>query len=405
MKLRKLSVKEVNSYAQKLLSYDPILNNIIVEGEISNFTAHSSGHAYFTLKDDEARISCIMFSRYFSEVEDSFKDGDKVDCKGDISIFVRDGKFQLYVKEMKKAGLGALHIKFEDLKKQYKKLGYFKDEHKKEIPRLPKKIGIITSDQGAAIKDVISVFNRRSTLVDAVVYPVSVQGDYAKDEIVKGLNYFNNKTAVELIIMTRGGGSIEDLWAFNEPIVVESVYHSNIPIISGVGHETDFTLVDFVADLRAPTPSAAAEVAMVSNDTLMDQIEQLKVALINRYKEKINLEHKRLEALSLEKLLIRKRNQINQRYQNLDNIHFKLNQLISNVLKSKKNQLENLILALNHNNPIEILSKGYSITMNTSKDTVKGIKDVTVGEEIYTKLSDGLITSKVINIIGDDDHE
>jgi exodeoxyribonuclease VII large subunit len=405
MKLRKLSVKEVNSYAQKLLSYDPILNNIIVEGEISNFTAHSSGHAYFTLKDDEARISCIMFSRYFSEVEDSFKNGDQVDCKGDISIFVRDGKFQLYVKEMKKAGLGALHIKFEDLKKQYKNLGYFKDEHKKEIPKLPKKIGIITSDQGAAIEDVISVFNRRSTLVDALVYPVSVQGDYAKDEIVKAIEYFNNKTAVDLIIMTRGGGSIEDLWAFNEPIVVESVFHSNVPIISGVGHETDFTLVDFVADLRAPTPSAAAEVAMVSNDTLKDQLEHLKEGLINRYKEKINSERKRLEALSLEKLIIRKRNQINQRYQNLDNIHFKLNQLMNNIIKSKRNKLESLILSLNHNNPIEILSKGYSITMNVSNDTIRKIDDVTRGEKIFTKLNDGLITSEVIEITGDDENE
>ena len=405
MKLRKLSVKEVNSYAQKLLSYDPILNNIIVEGEISNFTAHSSGHAYFTLKDDEARISCIMFSRYFSEVEDNFKDGDQVDCKGDISIFIRDGKFQLYVKEMKIAGLGALHIKFEDLKKQYKGLGYFKAEHKKEVPKLPKKIGIITSDQGAAIEDVISVFNRRSTLVDALVYPVSVQGEYAKDEIVKAIDYFNNKTAVDLIIMTRGGGSIEDLWAFNEPIVVESVFHSNIPIISGVGHETDVTLVDFVSDLRAPTPSAAAEVAMVSNETLMDQLEHLKEALINRYKEKINFERKRLDALSLEKLLIRKRNQINQRYQNLDNIHFKLNQLMNNSINHKRNKLENLILSLNHNNPIEILSKGYSITMNASRDIVKDVGDVTIGEMLHIKLNDGIITSEVVKITGDDENE
>jgi len=405
MKLRKLSVKEVNSYAQKLLSYDPILSNIVVEGEISNFTAHSSGHAYFTLKDDEAKISCIMFSRYFLEVEESFKDGDQVDCKGDISIFVRDGKFQLYVKAMEKAGLGALHIKFEDLKKQYKKLGYFKEAHKKEIPRLPKKIGIVTSGQGAAIEDVISVFNRRSTLVDAIVYPVSVQGDYAKDEIVKAIDYFNNKTSVDLIIITRGGGSLEDLWAFNEPIVVESVFHSTIPIISGVGHETDFTLVDFVADLRAPTPSAAAEVAMVANRTLMDQLKRLKDGLINNYKDKINLERKRLEALSLEKLLIRKKNQMNQRYQNLDNIHFKLNQLMNNIIKQKRNTLENLVLSLNHNNPIEILSKGYSITMKDSKDIVKSVNDVSMHEKINTQLKNGSITSKVIKITGDDRHE
>lgn len=398
MKLRKLSVKEVNSYAQKLLSYDPILNNIIVEGEISNFVAHSSGHAYFTLKDEEAKISCVMFSRYFSEVEESFKNGDKVDCKGDISIFVRDGKFQLYVKEIKKAGLGALHIKFEDLKKQYEKLGYFKAVHKKEIPKFPKRIGIITSNKGAAIRDVISVFNRRSTLIDAVIYPVSVQGDYAKDEITEAIEYFNNHLSIDLIILTRGGGSIEDLWAFNEPIVVESVFHSNVPIISGVGHETDFTLVDFVSDLRAPTPSAAAEVAMVSNEMLLDALKHLKERLLNLYKQKINRERKHLQELSLEKLLIRKRNQINQRFQNLDSLHFKLNQLANNIIVKKRNSLENLVLSLNHNNPIEILSKGYSITMTESGSIIKKVDDIKVGERMNTKVNNGIISSKVVEI-------
>lgn len=402
MKLRKLSVKEVNSYAQKLLSYDPILNNIIVEGEISNFVAHSSGHAYFTLKDEEAKVSCIMFSRYFSDVEETFKNGDKVDCTGDISIFVRDGKFQLYVKEMKIAGLGALHIKFEELKKQYEKLGYFKAKHKKDIPKFPKRIGIITSNKGAAVKDVISVFNRRSTLINAVIHPVSVQGDYAKDDIVKAIDYFNNEMSVDLIILTRGGGSIEDLWAFNEPIVVESVFHSNVPIISGVGHETDFTLVDFVSDLRAPTPSAAAEVAMVSNDTLTDALAHLKEQLINLYKQKIYQERKHLEGLSLERLLIRKRSQINQGFQNLDNIHFKLNQLITNKIIKKRNTLDALVLSLNHNNPIEILSKGYSITMNASGSIIKKVEDINIGEKINTKVQKGIIYSQVVKISEDE---
>ncbi|MDM8534809.1 exodeoxyribonuclease VII large subunit [Clostridiaceae bacterium HSG29] len=199
MKLRKLSVTEVNNYAQKLLSYDPILQNLSIEGEISNFVAHSSGHAYFSLKDNESKINCIMFKRYFDETENKFKNGDKVDCIGDVSIYVKEGKLQLYVKEMKQAGLGELHIKFEELKKKYKELGYFDIKNKKDIPVYPKKIAVITSKEGAALRDVISVFNRRTTLANLLIYPVSVQGIYSKDEIVKAINYLNDNNMADLI--------------------------------------------------------------------------------------------------------------------------------------------------------------------------------------------------------------
>jgi exodeoxyribonuclease VII large subunit len=329
MKLRKLSVTEVNTYAQKLLSYDPILQNINVEGEISNFVAHSSGHAYFSLKDNDSKINCIMFSRYYSLLDDDFKNGDKVDCLGDISIFVRDGKFQLYVKEMKNAGLGELHIKFEQLKKKYKELNYFDESHKKEIPKYPNKIGIITSATGAAIKDIISVFNRRTTLADLIVYSVSVQGIYSKDEIVKAINFFNDKENVDLIIISRGGGSIEELWSFNEPEVVETVFDSEIPIISGIGHETDYTLVDFVSDLRAPTPSSAAEVALKSNKEIVSELENYKYIMNREIISKVANYRNQLERLSFDKLLIRKRNVIKEKFYLLDNINFKINTLIN----------------------------------------------------------------------------
>ena len=401
MKLRKLSVTEVNTYAQKLLSYDPILQNINVEGEISNFVAHSSGHAYFSLKDNDSKINCIMFSRYYSLLDDDFKNGDKVDCLGDISIFVRDGKFQLYVKEMKNAGLGELHIKFEQLKKKYKELNYFDESHKKEIPKYPNKIGIITSATGAAIKDIISVFNRRTTLADLIVYSVSVQGIYSKDEIVKAINFFNDKENVDLIIISRGGGSIEELWSFNEPEVVETVFDSEIPIISGIGHETDYTLVDFVSDLRAPTPSSAAEVALKSNKEIVSELENYKYIMNREIISKVANYRNQLERLSFDKLLIRKRNVIKEKFYLLDNINFKINTLINDKIKKEKNCIEKLLIQLNNNNPIEIMKKGFSITKDEKGSVISSIENINELEVIKTMFLDGEILSKVIKISGD----
>ena len=401
MKLRKLSVTEVNTYAQKLLSYDPILQNINVEGEISNFVAHSSGHAYFSLKDNDSKINCIMFSRYYSLLDDDFKNGDKVDCLGDISIFVRDGKFQLYVKEMKNAGLGELHIKFEQLKKKYKELNYFDESHKKEIPKYPNKIGIITSATGAAIKDIISVFNRRTTLADLIVYSVSVQGIYSKDEIVKAINFFNDKENVDLIIISRGGGSIEELWSFNEPEVVETVFDSEIPIISGIVHETDYTLVDFVSDLRAPTPSSAAEVALKSNKEIVSELENYKYIMNREIISKVANYRNQLERLSFDKLLIRKRNVIKEKFYLLDNINFKINTLINDKIKKEKNCIEKLLIQLNNNNPIEIMKKGFSITKDEKGSVISSIENINELEVIKTMFLDGEILSKVIKISGD----
>lgn len=379
------------------------MQNLTIEGEISNFVAHSSGHAYFSLKDKESKINCVMFSRYFTKVDIKIKNGDKVDCKGDVSIFVRDGKFQLYVKEIEIAGQGALHIKFEKLKKKYKELGYFEDKNKKDIPAYPKKIGIITSSKGAAIKDVISVLNRRTTLANCIIYSASVQGIYSKDEIVKGINYFNDNQNVDLIIITRGGGSIEELWSFNEPEVVESVFYSDIPIISGVGHETDYTLIDFVSDLRAPTPSAAAEIAFKSNDEILKELDHYKIKLNKEITKKIKDNRARLEKLSLSNFLLRKKHDINQKFNLLDNINLKMNQVINEKINKKRTILKELLIKLNYNNPIEVLKKGYTITKDSKNNVITSIENVSVNDTIVTSLSDGGIISKVSRIYGDDD--
>jgi len=402
MKLRKLSVTEVNNYAQKLLAYDPILQNLRIEGEISNFVAHSSGHAYFSLKDNESKINCIMFKRYFDETENEFKNGDKVDCIGDVSIYVKEGKLQLYVKEMKQAGLGELHIKFEELKKKYKELGYFDIKNKKEISEFPEKVAVITSKEGAALRDVISVFNRRTTLVNLLIYPVSVQGIYSKGEIVKAINYLNDNNMADLIILTRGGGSIEELWSFNEPEVVESVFFSDIPIISGVGHETDYTLVDFVSDLRAPTPSAAAEIAIKSNEEIIQLLDGYKFSLNREIENLINESRLKLEKYSLEKLLLKKKSVLKENIYLIDNINLKMNSLINKKINDKKNEMDKLLINLNNNNPIEILKKGYSITEDENRSVIISSKDIKENQIIKTILIDGEIISKVEKVSGDD---
>ncbi|MGM0379378.1 MAG: exodeoxyribonuclease VII large subunit [Bacillota bacterium] len=397
MNLRKLTVSEINEYVKKLLDYDPILQNVIIKGELSNFVAHSSGHAYFSLKDDSSKINCIMFKRFFKHTKVDFKDGQLVNCKGKVSLFKRDGKFQLYVNEIELSGKGKLYEKFKKMKKEYEKKGYFDKKNKKEIPKYPSKIGCITSHQGAALQDIKSVFNRRTTLVDMDVYSVNVQGEYSKKEIVKAIKYFN-KSNVDLIILSRGGGSIEELWSFNEPEVVEAIFDSKLPVISGVGHESDFTLTDYVADLRAPTPSSAAEVAISSNVEVKLILDKLKSKLNDNMKYKINIIKEKLNNLSIDSLILKKENQIKQNFNKIDNLNLRLNQLMDKKITKSNEKLKSLLLKLNHNNPINILDKGYSITKNKNGEIINSSKMVNNGDEVITKLSKGSIISKVSEV-------
>lgn len=262
MEYKAISVTELNSYIKNKIADDEYLNNILIKGEISNFKHHYTGHMYFTLKDDNALIKCIMFKSYTANLKFVPKDGMSVLAFGTVSVFERDGVYQLYCKAMQEDGMGSLYAAYEELKAKLEKEGLFRQEHKKQLPVMPKVIGVLTSNTGSVIKDIINVSTRRNPNVYLKLLPVPVQGKGAAEKIVKGIELINEKKLADVIILARGGGSLEDLWPFNEEIVARAIYNSEIPVISGVGHETDFTIADFVADLRAPTPSAAAELSV-----------------------------------------------------------------------------------------------------------------------------------------------
>ena len=270
-----LSVRELNLYVKDLVDRDDFLNNVYVKGEISNFKRHYTGHLYFTLKDKDSLIKCVMFKSYTSNIKFEPQDGMQVVILGQVAVYERDGVYQIYVKGMEQEGLGALYEAYEKLKAKLEAQGLFDESHKKEIPLLPKAIGVVTSKTGAVIKDIINVTTRRFPNVVIKLYPSAVQGVGAAETIVEGIKYFNKAKNVDTIIIARGGGSLEDLWPFNEEITAHAIYESEIPIISAVGHETDFTIADFVADLRAPTPSAAGELAVPDLEELKWKIQNI----------------------------------------------------------------------------------------------------------------------------------
>ena len=299
-----LSVFQLNTYIKRTFEQDFILKSLSVEGELSNFKAHGSGHYYFTLKDDKAQVSCVLFRSYTTGDERSLKDGTQVIVKGRVSVYEKTGQYQIYVSSIKKAGLGDLYIQFEALKKKLEQENLFDEIHKKPIPLYAERIGIITSETGAAIRDIVQVAKRRYPFVELILYPSLVQGNMAKETIVEGIQYFNAKERVDVLIIGRGGGSIEDLWPFNEERVARAIYESEIPIISAVGHETDYTISDFVSDLRAPTPSAAAELAVFDYYKFMQQMQQYDLMfnkkiyqLLIAKKENLGYLQKRLDSL------------------------------------------------------------------------------------------------------------
>ena len=271
MKLKTFSVSEVNKYIKSYINGNPILNNIKIEGEISNYKLYDSGHSYFSLKDENSKISCVIFKGVIDNMIE-LSDGIKVEITGNVSVYEKEGRYQIYVKNIVKSGIGNLFIKFEELKKKLELEGLFEASHKKNIPKFQDKLAVITSPKGAAIRDIISVSQRRNPMTDLLIFPVTVQGDMSKYEIVEAIKLANSLSDIDLIIISRGGGSIEELWSFNEEIVAREIYNSRIPVISAVGHETDFTISDFVADLRAPTPSAAAEMALADTAYIKAQI-------------------------------------------------------------------------------------------------------------------------------------
>lgn len=395
MKIKTLSVSEVTNYLKKIIDNDFILTNLSVKGEISNLKYHSSGHVYFSLKDENGKINAVMFKGNALSVDFKLEEGMSVIINGRVSIYPANGTLQLYVNTIEKEGAGDLFIKFEKLKERLNKEGYFDEDIKKPIPKYPKRIGIITSETGAAIRDIINVSRRRNSLVDLVLYPAQVQGTNAYKTVINGIKYFNKKKSVDVIILGRGGGSIEELWNFNEEELAIEIFKSQIPIISAVGHEVDYTISDFVADARAATPSQGAEMAVPLESELYLKIDRYKDYL----RKEINtlLTTERLKVNSLENMLRLQSPQgkIANCYLEIDNLKNLLEKNILSKIKLEKEKLKNINNLLIANNPINLLNKGYAI-IKDENETISSIEKLKEEKNIIITVRDGEVKGKFI---------
>lgn len=374
--------------------------NIWVEGEISNCRIPSSGHIYFTLKDEGSQVRCVIFKYSASNLQFNLKDGMKVLLHGKIGVYEKSGEYQLVADRMLPAGVGELQLAFEQLKRRLQEEGLFDKAHKKAIPLLPKRVGVVTSPTGAAVKDIINVIIRRFENANILIYPAMVQGVGAAEEIAKGirhLNALNHEYGVEVIIVGRGGGSIEDLWAFNEEVVAKSIYESKIPIVSAVGHEIDYTISDFVADLRAPTPSAAAELVVPEKSQLQGEIENLNLRLTTSLKTRIEKTKREVQALSKSLSPSKMRDSINQNRQQIDSLLSRLILSINHLIESKTQHWAIFSDRLNALSPLRVLERGYSICLlGGSKQIVKDAEQIKLGDEVDLKLFQGELVCKVI---------
>ena len=396
MEYNPITVTDLNKYIKNKIDGDEMLNNVLVKGEISNFKNHYTGHMYFTLKDENSLIKCVMFKSYTTHLSFMPKDGMKVMVLGSVAVFERDGVYQIYAKAMKEDGLGSLYTAYEELKKKLEQEGLFAESHKKKIPFMPKTIGVLTSNTGAVIRDIINVSTRRNPGVHIRLYPVPVQGPGAAEKIAEGIKFMNENKLADVLIIGRGGGSLEDLWPFNEEIVARAIYDSELPIISAVGHETDFTIADFVADLRAPTPSAAAELAVAN---IEDVRETLKL-YNNRYK--VALKKKiELMRLSYEKCMARPAyknptQKINEQYMVIDMKVKALQNSMMLKLKEAKTSFVKETAKLDSSSPLKTLTRGYSIvTKQESGKVIKSVDDLNSGEKVNLRLSDGQKTATI----------
>lgn len=391
-----LSVTEINKYLREIIAKDLILSNLLVKGELSNFKCHSSGHMYFTLKDEKSLIRCVMFRSYARNLKFVPENGMRVIIKGYVSVYERDGQYQLYAEEIQPDGIGSLHIAFEQLKMKLEEEGLFDHSKKKSLPLLPEAIGIITSITGSVIKDILNVLDRRYKNVNLKIYPVRVQGDAAAKQISKAIKKFNELANVDVIILARGGGSLEELWAFNEEIVARSIYQSRIPIVSAVGHETDYTISDFAADVRAPTPSAAAEIVMPEKKVVKEKLYNLKARLESSLLKKIGLNRIKLENIINSTVFRQPFNRINQERMRLDILFKDLNSTMSGYRDKYKNRTTLLIQKLNTLSPLNILARGYGIVQKEEDSTlVKSVEDINIEDKLKIRISDGLIRCTV----------
>lgn len=387
-----LSVSELNEYVRKSLASDPIIQHISIKGEISNFKSYSSGHWYFTLKDDNAAISCVMFSQYNYIVDFVVEDGMAVELVGNVSLYAKTGQYQFYVESIVQSGVGLLFKKFEELKEKLFKEGLFDESIKKPLPLFAKKIGVISSKSGAVIHDIINVTRSRNNLVSILLYPSKVQGSGTAKNVIDGIDYFNKLKNVDVIIVARGGGSFEDLYEFNDESLARKVRISEIPIISAVGHETDFTILDFVSDKRAATPSHAAEIAVVQYDALLNIIEQLYNKADYYLNDRITKYKSRINACEID---LKNFGKIFDLYRSkISNLEYNLSNNIKNRVMENLNKVKLLEAKLDLLNPSYILEKGYAIITKDNK-VISSANAISIGDNLNIKLKDGAIASSV----------
>ncbi|MEY2192406.1 exodeoxyribonuclease VII large subunit [Neobacillus sp. BF23-41] len=439
---RYLSVNALTKYIKRKFDADPHLRDVHVRGEISNFKQHSSGHMYFTLKDEKARILAVMFSSQSRTMKFTPENGMKVIVRGEISVYEPSGQYQIYIKEMRPDGIGELFLAYEQLKQRLELEGLFAIENKKAIPLYPKTVGVITSPTGAALRDVITTIKRRYPIANILVFPALVQGDQAAPSIAKAIAKANSMNEIDVLIVGRGGGSIEELWAFNEELVARAIFSSDIPIISAVGHETDFTIADFVADLRAPTPTGAAELAVPHIDELLDRVLQRQTRLLRTMKGKFQFEKERLARVQksyafryphrlyeqkleqvdkLTEMLVRgtsrlslikkgqheilyKRLQRNhpsdalrEAQKRLDLTNKEMKRAMQQVLSKKQTEFERILSTLGALSPLKIMERGYSLAYSEENRLIKSINQVKMNERVQIQLTDGSLFCRVEN--------
>lgn len=414
-----LSVKALNDFVKRIVETNSYLSSVNIRGEISNFTNHyKSGHFYFSVKDEDAQVRCVMFSSYATKLSFVPKDGMKVTAHGRVSMFVRDGQFVFYVDKLDADGIGDLYLKFEETKKKLSDEGLFDASHKKQIPRYPQIIGVITAETGAAIQDIRNILSRRYPVAEMILYPSLVQGDEAEEDLCRGVEYFSRELNVDTLIIGRGGGSIEDLWCFNSEKLARKIYECPIPVISAVGHETDFTICDFVSDLRAPTPSAAAELAVPDMNDLKRQLGNvvkkmensllLRLTSLRLMVEKCSksrvlqsplylVDDKRMYAERMrERLCVNMQRIIDNKSRTISNAEAPLYNGIRFIYDKRRSDYIKLTAKLETLNPMSVISRGYSAVFDANGGLVKSVEDVEIGDRLNLNVSDGIIVAQTV---------
>ena len=392
------SVSQVNSYIKNMFMQDFMLSHILIRGEVSNCKYHTSGHIYFTIKDKTGTIACVMFAGNRNGLTFSLQEGQTVIVEGSVRVYERDGKYQLYAKAITLDGAGFFYQQFEKLKKELEEMGMFAEEYKKPIPRFAKTIGIVTASTGAAIRDIVNIARRRNPYVQLILYPALVQGDGAKNTIVEGIAYLD-RFGVDVIIIGRGGGSIEDLWAFNEECVARAIFACQTPVISAVGHEVDVTISDYVADLRAPTPSAAAELAVFDYQSYRYTLEEKQRMLVQKMLGKIELSRGKLKQAEIQLRYVGPKNKVFMQRQRLFDLEGQLERLMERKVVVARHQIEVLAERLDGGSPLKKLGKGYAYVTDKNGQALKKTEQVSKGDAILVQVVDGKFLALVQEVL------